>query len=136
MVADNPNVKPPPMMNDGEQRPLAAARCSTASWKTIIAAGNKTVLAYAALVKSSDDLAAVMPYGKEYVLRRVMHQKSDDRRNSKRIMEWLNADREKIERDTKSWQEENKAVAERESLLRKLNLTDEQKRLLGIKEKP
>ena len=115
---------------------LAASGGSTASnWKTIIAAGRKAADAYAQLVAASDALADVMPYNREYVLRRVMHQKTDDRRNSKRIIEWLTADREKIEADLKSWNEEQREESERAALLEKLKLTDEQKALLGIKGK-
>ena len=128
----------PKTRNDNMQTELPKTETLAAvasSWKTILAAGRKAAAAYAELVAASDALAAVMPYNSEYVLRRVMHQKDYDRRNSKRIIEWLNADREKIEADLKSWNEEQREESERAALLEKLKLTDEQKALLGIKGK-
>jgi len=102
------------------------------AWAEILAHGEVVVAAYEEFLKSSDVLANALPYNHEYVLRRALPKKPGNRRKSDSIRDWLKADRAKIQSDLVSWQSQIREAAKRGELLSRLNLTKDEKRLLGI----
>jgi len=87
---------------------------------------------YAAMLKASDALADAMGYKEEYVLRRVLPQNADERREVKRILEWVNSEQDGVEKWLKEREELRRKQRERDALMAKLKLTPEEKALLGI----
>ena len=104
------------------------------AWVTVIQAGKHVAEAYANLVKASDFLAEVMAYDNDYVLRKVLPSSVADRRNSKRIVEWLDGRRDELEKHLQEVNTRIQAALERDRLLQKLNLSAEEMELLGIKD--
>ncbi len=61
-----------------------------------------------------------------------MPRRAGERRKSDRIHDWLEQNRDFIERELAQHRYEREAANKRAALLTSLNLTDAQKRLLGI----
>ena len=104
------------------------------AWGTVIQAGKHVAETYANLVKASDFLAEVMAYDNDYVLRKVLPSSVADRRNSERIIEWLNDQQNELEKHLEEVNTRIQAAQNRDRLLQKLNLSAEEKELLGIKD--
>lgn len=104
-------------------------------WANVISAAKEVANAYAAMLKASDSLADAMGYKEEYVLRRVLPQNADERREVKRILKWVNKEQEDVEKLLKDRDEMRRKQSERDALMEKLKLTPEEKALLGIGDK-
>ena len=100
--------------------------------KEVMDAGNVVVAAHAKLLEASDALAEVLEFNPEFVLRRVMPLKAEDRRNTTKILDYLESDCDEIEKHLKDVAKVRAQDAAREELLTKLNLSDTDKKLLGI----
>lgn len=114
------------------EKNMAETNRSTDGWENILAAAKEAMKAYAATLKASDALAEAMGYWKEDVLRQVLPQKSDQRRETKRILEWVNGEQDKVELLLNEREIRRKKQAQVDALLAKLKLTPEEKKLLGI----
>ena len=102
------------------------------TWEKIKLAGEQVAYAYQQMLKAADDLADVIEYNEDYVLRQVLPKTVAMRRDCERILDWLNQERDKIEAHVLARQAARAAAARREALLAKLNLTKAERRLLGI----
>ena len=108
---------------------LVAARSSAVldgEWKHVMCCAQNVKRTYLDFVKASDALAKAMGWREEYVLRKVLPQKSDDRRNGKRIVDWVAEQQKEV---TEWWEELARKRAlreERDALIARLGLTDEQ----------
>lgn len=93
---------------------------------------SNTILAYNQLLLECEELARSMRFNPDYVIGKVMPKKTTDRRDTGRIEKWFDS----VKGNALQWiQEAEKAREERrnrEELLASLNLTPEQKALLGI----
>lgn len=65
-------------------------------------------------------------------MRRVLQQNEDERREVKRILEWVNSEQDGVEKWIKEREELRRKQRERDALMAKLKLTPEEKALLGI----
>jgi hypothetical protein len=101
-------------------------------WANVISVAKEAAKAYAAMLKASDALAGAMGYKEEYVLRRVLPQNADERREVKRILEWVNSEQGGVEKWLAEREELRRKQRERDALMAKLKLTPEEKALLGI----
>ena len=100
--------------------------------KQVMDAGTAVVEAHAKLLKASDALADVMEYDRDRVLRRVLLTRAEDRRNSKNVLDFLETQYDAIEGHLKRVANARARAAARLELLAKLNLTEAEKKLLGI----
>lgn len=103
-------------------------------YDSVLAAAVIVDEAYADLLKASDALAKALEFNGDYVLRRVLPSQSDERRKLDRITRWVEGQRNEIEERLRRASEEAKKQRDRAGLMKKLNLTPEQKALLGIKD--
>ena len=104
------------------------------AWAEILAHAEVVVAAYDALLLASDDLAGKIARNDEYVLSQVMPRRTGERRDSRRILPWLEHYREGIETSLAERSAAREAAEKRGALLSRLNLTKDEKRLLGIEE--
>jgi hypothetical protein len=104
-------------------------------WAEVVLAGERAAFAYTALVKAADDLAEGIGWNEDYVLRRVLPMNADERRDSERIVAWLEKERDEIESRLAAREAAREAAARREALLARLALSAEDKKLLGIDER-
>jgi hypothetical protein len=102
-------------------------------WEKIMLAGEQVAYAYQQMLKAADDLADVVEYNEDYVLRQVLPKAVAERRDCERVLGWLKQERDDIEAHVLARQAARAAAARREALLAKLNLTKDEQRLLGIK---
>lgn len=124
-------------MNDQDQSKAEGGGAVASSdllggWANVIAVAKEAAKAYAAMLKASDALADAMGYKEEYVLRRVLPQNADERREVKRMLEWVNSEQDGVEKWLKEREELRRKQRERDALMAKLKLTPEEKALLGI----
>lgn len=101
-------------------------------WQEILEAAKQVALHSHNLIQASDDLAEHLNYREDYVLRRVFNPDSRDRRNCKRILNWIADSKDEIFRDLYANYDARKEKERRAELLSKLNLTEDEKVLLGI----
>jgi hypothetical protein len=104
------------------------------AWAEILAHAEVVVAAYDALLLASDDLAEKIARNDEYVLSQVMPRRSGERRNSHRILPWLEHYRDDIETSLAERRAAREAAEQRGALLSRLKLTKDEKRLLGIED--
>ena len=104
------------------------------TWADIRALGEVVVAAYDSLLVASDELARKIGCNNAYVLSQVMPRRAGERRDSDRILTWLEDHRNGIETCLAARQAAREAAAQRGALLSRLKLTTEEKRLLGIEE--
>ena len=102
------------------------------TWEKIVTAGERVAQAYQQMVGATDDLAHMLEFDAEYVLRRVLPRTPAERRNSRRIVDWLTDKREEYEAYVLARQADREEENRRVALLAKLNLTLEERCLLGI----
>ena len=95
-------------------------------------AGERVAAAYRELLEAADGLAEVVGYDEYNILRHVLPRNLSGRRDSDRVCTWLLCEREKIEAHVLSCIAQREEAAQRAALLAKLNLTDDEQRLLGI----
>ncbi len=103
------------------------------SWKKIESKAAQVGESYLAFLKSSDDLAEILGYDDEYVLRRCIPVGSDNRRCLTTALDWVNENRDKIIEHYREYKTRIESESKKRELLKSLNLSDEQKSLLGIK---
>jgi hypothetical protein len=104
------------------------------TWEEIITAGEIVCAAHEELLKAADELSEKLSplFWGDDVLKQCLPLKAGERRNSKRITDWLESKKSDIEEGLKQIQEQREEQAKRKALLNKLKLTDDEKRLLGI----
>ena len=102
------------------------------AWAEILAHGEVVVAAYNALLQASDDLAKNIARHDDDVLSQVMPRRAGERRESDRILSWLEHYRDDIEIHLAQRSAAREAAKQRAALLSRLNLTKDEKRLLGI----
>ena len=100
--------------------------------KQVMEAGKVVAAAHAKLLEVSDALADVMEIDRDSVLKQVMPLRARDRRDSKRVLDFLERKSKAIEEYLRHLAETRAETAAREQLLTRLNLTDAEKDLLGI----
>lgn len=103
-------------------------------WDKVMKAGEQAAYAYQQMVAAADELAGAMEYNEDYVLLRVLPKTASERRDSERILRWLEKARGEIEGHVLARLAAADKAARRQALLAKLNLTGDEKRLLGIRE--
>ena len=103
-------------------------------WAEILARGEAVVAAYNALLQASDDLAGKIARYDEYVLSQVMPRRAGERRDSHRVLTWLEHHRDDIETSLAERRAAREAAEQRGALLSRLKLTKDEKRLLGIED--
>jgi transcriptional regulator with XRE-family HTH domain len=128
--------------SSGTRRAVAAKQCPNRKetmktnrsemWEEVMAAGERVAAAYRELLQAADDLSEVVGYNEDYVLRRVLPKTPGGRRESNRVLNWLNDERGHIEAQMLAWIARREEAAQRTALLAKLNLTADEQRLLGI----
>lgn len=91
-----------------------------------------TVAAYKSLLAQCRKLADSMGYYDDHVIGKVMPKKLADRTDTKRIEEWFEGAKGDSVAHLLKMEAEREQDRERESLLASLNLTPEQKALLGL----
>lgn len=101
-------------------------------WEEIVQAGEKVAYAYQQVLMAADELADLLEYNADYVLRRALPKSMAERRDCELVAKWLEAEREEIEEHVRARQAARAKAAEREALLARLNLTKAEQRLLGI----
>lgn len=103
-------------------------------WDEVLALGETTVSAFDQLVSASDALADAIGYRRDYVLGKVMPAKAVERRENRRVTDWLVANELGLRADYGEWLKNEADSRNRAALLARLNLDDEAKRLLGIED--
>ena len=101
-------------------------------WEEIVQAGEKVACAYQHVLKASDELADLLEYNADYVLRRALPKSVAERRDCELVPKWLQAEREEIEEHVRARLAARAKAVEREALLARLKLTKAEQRLLGI----
>lgn len=101
-------------------------------WAEIVQAGEKVAYAYQHVLVAADELADVLEYNADYVLRRALPKSVAERRDCELVPKWLQAERREIEAHVRARQAARAKAVEREALLARLKLTKEEQRLLGI----
>ena len=102
------------------------------AWEQIAQAGEKVAYAYQHVLKAADELADLLEYNADYVLRRALPKSVAERRDCELIPKWLEAEREGIEEHVRARLAAHAKAIEREALLARLKLTKAEQRLLGI----
>jgi len=100
--------------------------------KQVMDAGKDVAEAYAKFLAASDALAELTSFNPEYVLRRVMPLKPRERRNSKKVLDYLKSEYDEIQEHLEEVAKEEAEESARVELLAKLDLSDADKKLLGI----
>ena len=103
-----------------------------ATMKEIMEAGEAVVAAHKQLLAASDALAELIQYDRAFVLRRVLPQAAQERRNANKVLDFLETEYDAIERHLQRVAEERAEVAARQALLARLNLSGAEKALLGL----
>ena len=101
-------------------------------WEEIAQAGEKVAYAYQHVLKAADELADVIEYNADYVLRQALPKCRTERRDCELVLKWLKAQRKAIEAHVLERQGARARAVEREALLARLKLTKAEQRLLGI----
>ena len=101
-------------------------------WEQIVQAGERVAYAYQQVLVAADELADVLEYNADYVLRRALPKSVAERRNCELVPKWLQAERKGIEEHVLARQAARAKAVEREALLARLKLTKAEQRLLGI----
>ena len=101
-------------------------------WQEIVHAGEKVAYAYQHVLRAADELAGLLEYNADYVLRRALPKSVAERRDCELVPKWLEAEREEIEEHVRARLAARAKAIEREALLARLNLTKAEQRLLGI----
>ena len=102
------------------------------AWEQIVQAGEKVAYAYQHVLKAADELAGLLEYNADYVLRRALPKSVSERRDCELVPKWLEAEREEIEEHVRARLAAHAKAIEREALLARLKLTKAEQRLLGI----
>ena len=102
------------------------------AWEQIVQAGEKVAYAYQHVLKAADELADLLEYNADYVLRRALPKSVAERRDCELVPKWLEAEREEIEEHVRARLAAHAKAIEREALLARLKLTKAEQRLLGI----
>src|SRR5512136_52671 len=102
------------------------------AWEQIVQAGEKVAYAYQHVLKAGDELADLLEYSADYVLRRALPKSVAERRDCELVPKWLEAEREEIEEHVRARLAAHAKAIEREALLARLKLTKAEQRLLGI----
>jgi hypothetical protein len=104
------------------------------TWEDVITAGQIVAAAHSELIKASDDLSGKLRpmFWGDDVLKQCLPLKAGERRNSQRILDWLDSKKTEIEDGLEAQREYRVKESNRERLLEKLKLTEEEKQLLGI----
>ncbi len=103
-------------------------------WKEVENCGRVVVAAYESLLGAADQLAEKLSYNEDYVLGHIFPKKADDRRETDKIMQWLDEKQDDLREHMAECRAKKEKCAKRAALMEQLGLTEEQKRLLGIKE--
>ena len=101
-------------------------------WEEIVHAGEKVAYAYQHVLMAADELADLLEYNADYVLRRALPKSVAERRDCELVPKWLEAERAEIEEHVRAREVARAKAAEREALLARLKLTKAEQRLLGI----
>jgi hypothetical protein len=101
-------------------------------WAAALAAADIVVEAYTDLLHASDALADALNYKQEYILSHVMPQTSKDRRMAKRILAWMKENETSLRNGMAYRAEQLEHEKQKRALLARLQLTEEEKELLGI----
>jgi hypothetical protein len=102
------------------------------AWELIVQAGEKVAYAYQHVLKAADELADLLEYNADYVLRRALPKSVAERRDCELVPKWLEAEREEIEKHVRARLAAHAKAIQREALLARLKLTKAEQRLLGI----
>ncbi len=102
------------------------------AWEQIVQAGEKVAYAYQHVLKAVDELADLLEYNEDYVLRRALPRSVAERRDCELVPRWLEAERDEIEEHVRARLAAHAKAIEREALLARLKLTKAEQRLLGI----
>ena len=102
------------------------------AWEQIAQAGEKVAYAYQHVLKAADELADLLEYNADYVLRRALPKSVAERRDCELVPKWLEAEREALEEHVRARLAAHAKAIEREALLARLKLTKAEQRLLGI----
>jgi len=102
------------------------------AWEQIVQAGEKVAYAYQHVLKAADELADLLEYNADYVLRRALPRSVAERRDCELVPRWLEAEREEIEEHVRARLAAHAKAAQREALLARLKLTKAEQRLLGL----
>ena len=102
------------------------------AWERIAQAGEKVAYAYQHVLKAADELADLLEYNADYVLRRALPKSVAERRDCELVPRWLEAEREEIEKHVRARLAAHAKAIQREALLARLKLTKAEQRLLGI----
>jgi hypothetical protein len=91
-----------------------------------------TIAAYKSLLEQCRKLADTMGYCDDYVIGKIMPKTAADRTNTGRIAEWFQETKDEAVAHMLELEAEREQDRERERLLTSLNLTADQKALLGL----
>ena len=91
-----------------------------------------TIAAYKSLLEQCRKLADTMGYNDDYVIGKVMPKTAADRTNTGRIEVWFQETKDDTVANMLQLEAERAKDREREKLLASLNLTADQKALLGF----
>jgi hypothetical protein len=91
-----------------------------------------TIAAYKSLLEQCRKLADTMGYYDGYVIGKIMPKTAADRTNTRRIAEWFQQTKDEAVAHKLELEAKREQDRERERLLASLNLTADQKALLGL----
>lgn len=97
-------------------------------WSEIQASNEIVIQAYKDFLDAADNLAETMGYNTDAVLSGILPKKINERRDFARIDKWVDAQKNTV----LMFIERNEQRIKKQELLKKLQLTPEQKKLLGI----
>jgi hypothetical protein len=120
------NTKPP------EDATVLDADSLANQWEKINQLSREVSLAYYKLVETSDALADALGYNREWLLGHIFPKCRDDRRKHKRILDWIKYEKEKFNEHISEKIIQDRIRSERTAILKRLNLTGDEKAILGI----
>ncbi len=103
------------------------------AWDLVSDSAVKAVEAYDAFVTACDALAGHLDYNPDWILARCLPRVVAERRSNDRILRILDADREEWTAHLRDSLLAKRRQQLRQELIAKLNLTEDQKKLLGLK---
>lgn len=102
-------------------------------WKQITECAKDVSRLYKDFVKASDTLADAMGYDEDWILRRVLPEASN-RRDYTHVKTIIEYEKENWRKEEGKQIEDDRFQTKREVILKRLNLSDEEKVVLGIKD--
>lgn len=103
-------------------------------WETVIKSAKEVSRAYSELLAASDALADAIGYNRDWILGRVWPKCAHERRRHKRVFEWIKSEEELWKKSMAAQIGHELIQQKRATILKRLNLSDDEKFVLGLRD--